>query len=387
MQRILFGSMVILCIVTSAVAQHNSSQPVGLKHLYRLDLLPRFRRSIEIGSISSYDRTGGNDDGFSGKYSFVTREDDGFVIAELKGPGIIYRIWTPTPTDDMLEFYFDGETKPRIGVPFRQLFTGTHPPFITPLVGYGGGGFYSYVPLAYHKSCKIKIRAKRIQFYQINYARYGDDVPIASWTPRDDHQAVYKQISDLFSKAGMDISRWTTPPDAAAKIVKSRVVLASGSSATLFETHTGGRIVGLRIAPASALIGKDRDIVLRIRWDDQRQLAVNCPAGDFFGFAWGRPAMASLLLGTAHDTCYCYFPMPFDRSSKVELVSQRTGGPPLRLRAETITVPVKRAPDEGWFYAVWRRENPTKKGVPYTFLDTRGKGHVVGCVLQAQGMV
>ncbi len=48
MPRILFSSMATLCIAASAVAQHNRSQPVGLKHLYRLDLLPRFRRSIEI---------------------------------------------------------------------------------------------------------------------------------------------------------------------------------------------------------------------------------------------------------------------------------------------------------------------------------------------------
>ena len=61
--------------------------------------------------VSSYDRTGGNDDGFSGKYSFIRKEGDALVIADLKGPGVIYRIWTPTPTDDYLEFYLDGVLK------------------------------------------------------------------------------------------------------------------------------------------------------------------------------------------------------------------------------------------------------------------------------------
>ena len=107
-------------------------------------MLPRFKRSVRVGSFSSYDRTGGNDDGFSGAYSFVRKDGEGLVLAELDGPGAIYRIWTPTPTDDVLAFYFDGEAEPRLEIPFRQLFTGEREPFVSPVVGYGAGGFYCY---------------------------------------------------------------------------------------------------------------------------------------------------------------------------------------------------------------------------------------------------
>src|ERR1044071_7612358 len=113
---------------------------IGLAELTRLDLLPRFKPSVKVASISSYDRTGGNDDGFSGKYSFVRKEGDGLVIADLKGPGAIYRIWTPTPTDDPIEFYFDGETSPRVRMKYRALFDGSQPPFVAPLSGFGSGG-------------------------------------------------------------------------------------------------------------------------------------------------------------------------------------------------------------------------------------------------------
>src|ERR1700757_2455373 len=47
---------------------------LGPEQLYRLDRLPMFKTSVKIGSVSSYDRTGGNDDGFSGKYSFVRKD-------------------------------------------------------------------------------------------------------------------------------------------------------------------------------------------------------------------------------------------------------------------------------------------------------------------------
>lgn len=44
---------------------------IGIEQLHRLDLLPAFRRTVKIGAVTSYDRSGGNDDGFSGKSSFV----------------------------------------------------------------------------------------------------------------------------------------------------------------------------------------------------------------------------------------------------------------------------------------------------------------------------
>ena len=95
-----FG-LITLSVTTffAVVPLHAVAQiPIGLEQVYRLDLLPQRKASTNIGSISSYDRTGGNDDGFSGKYSYIAKQDDGLVIADLKGPGVIYRIWTPTPT-------------------------------------------------------------------------------------------------------------------------------------------------------------------------------------------------------------------------------------------------------------------------------------------------
>jgi hypothetical protein len=99
----------------------------GIEELYRLDRMAILKPSLKVASISSYDRTGGNNDGFDGTYSFVRKEESGLVLADLAGPGVIYRIWTPTPTDDILEFYFDGEEQPRIQVPFRDLFMGKKP--------------------------------------------------------------------------------------------------------------------------------------------------------------------------------------------------------------------------------------------------------------------
>ena len=127
---------VLPCSVMQAGAQDNkSAMAYELRQLYRVDLLPEYRSNSKVELISTYDTTGGNDDGFSGKYSFVRKEGNYLVLADLKGPGVVNRIHTPTPTDKMLAFYFDGEKTPRIRVPFIELFSGKIKPFLKPLVG------------------------------------------------------------------------------------------------------------------------------------------------------------------------------------------------------------------------------------------------------------
>ena len=65
------------------------SQGIGIEDLGRLDRLPAFKSSSQVASVSSYDRSGGNDDGFSGKYSFVRKDPEGLALADLTGPGVI----------------------------------------------------------------------------------------------------------------------------------------------------------------------------------------------------------------------------------------------------------------------------------------------------------
>ena len=93
------------------------------------------------------------------------------VIADLEGPGIIQRIWTPTPTNDTMQFFFDGETVPRISLPFIDLFTGKEYPFLRPVVGNEVGGYYCYIPIPYKSSCKILLKGERMQFIQIQYRK------------------------------------------------------------------------------------------------------------------------------------------------------------------------------------------------------------------------
>ncbi len=375
--------------VAPGVVSATYTAAVGIDELARLDLLPRFRRSVRVGLVSSYDRTGGNDDGFSGKYSFVRKEPGGLVLADLEGPGAITRIHTPTPTDDVVEFYFDGEAAPRLSLKVNELFDGTRPPFVAPLVGSGVGGYTCYVPLTYRRSCKIFLRAESFQFYDINYAVYPEGVEVATYEdpPSPEFMARVGKAAALLARTGTDISDVLVPAGAKVETKTARATLPPGAKATIFESRKAGRIVGLRLGPAATFAGAERDILLRAYWDGAAEPAVDSPVGDLFGYSFGEPAVRSLMLGTADDGAnYIYFPMPYGRSARIELVSERSGGAAVEVEATVVTANAGKRADEGRFYARWRRENPCVEGRPFTYLRTEGRGHVVGVILQAQGL-
>src|SRR6478672_8516045 len=143
-----------------------------LRQLHDFELLPQYREDTKVYQISSYDTTGGNNDGFGGTYSFVRKDGNFHVLADLKGPGVVNRIATPTPTNGMLAFYFDGESSPRIRVPYIELFSGKHFPFVKPLVGNEVGGYYCYYPIVFNKSLKIVYEGADMRFHQIQYRSY-----------------------------------------------------------------------------------------------------------------------------------------------------------------------------------------------------------------------
>ncbi len=271
-----------------------------------------------------------------------------------------------------------------------ELFDGTRPPFVEPLVGSGVGGYTSYVPLTYRKSCKIVIKADSFQFYDINYAVFPAGAAIETYTdpPGPDFMAEVGKAAEMLGRAGTDISGALVPDGTSVSTKVVKASLLPGGNAVLYKTSRPGRIVGLRIGPAAAFAGGERDILIRAYWDGEAAPAVDCPVGDLFGYSFGDPAARSLMFGTTDaGVNYLYFPMPFAAAAQIELVSERAAGTaPVDIEAEIVTAPIGKAPDEGRFYARWRRENPCAPGRPYTYLRTTGRGHVVGVILQAQGL-
>lgn len=152
-------------------------EPSGsIDELYQIENLPQLRLGTTCKMFSSYDRTGGNDDGFTGTYSKLREENGNSVIAEMQGAGCIQRIWfthSVMNQDGLLNrasehimIYLDGKEKPVLDVPLEKLFSGELEQFPKPLVGSALGGFYSYIPIPYNNGCKVVIQGTGVKYYQ-----------------------------------------------------------------------------------------------------------------------------------------------------------------------------------------------------------------------------
>ena len=183
MRKIILGFAVFLLINPLSAQKIESTVTKELEHLSNIGLLPHYRQNSDVAMLSSYDPTGGNDDGFSGKYSYIRKESENrLVMADLKGPGVIQRIWTPVPTQDTIAFYFDGEQEARIKMKFEDLFLAKKFPFVAPLVGNEIGGYYNYTPIPYSESCKIVYEGDGLKFHQIQYRTYKEGGDIQSFS-------------------------------------------------------------------------------------------------------------------------------------------------------------------------------------------------------------
>src|SRR5690606_16862891 len=197
--------------------------------------LPKYRSGQLVEQISSYDRTGGNDDGFDGTYSYIRREEGKLVIADLKGPGVVNRIWTPTPTDDLISFYFDGEEAPRLQIKFSDLFSGKVFPFVKPISGNEIGGYYCYVPIPYEKSLKIVFHGEKILFHQIQH-RNMPGTKVKSWTGdfSPDDRALLDEVSQLWSNISPTAQQFALGSSADVQVEEKTFTSAEDRS----EEHT-----------------------------------------------------------------------------------------------------------------------------------------------------
>ena len=362
-----------------------------LRKLIDIQDLPSYREGI-VTQVSSYDTTGGNEDGFAGKYSYLRKEKGKLVLADFKGPGVINRIWTPTPTKDTLEFYFDGERRPRLKVCFEDLFSGKVRPFVYPLCANEVGGYYCYFPFTFRKSCKIVLAGKHIQFHQIQCRSLeGYDVETFDGKDTAEITAVVDSVCALWSNLNPSMRDYARGKSAGPKCHEVQLSLSPGEEATLFSSDKGGRITGIELEAGHALETLYKDLIVKAIWDDDEDWAIHAPAADLFGYAYGRPAMRSILAGTVPGRSYLYLPAPYDSKARVSLhYGKRDDAPqaPLQIKARVFYDDIARDPGkEGRLYTCWRREIRPRDGKYYDFLKHAGRGHYVGTIHLAQGLV
>jgi len=356
----------LLCAVV--MMSDASGLPIGLGRLERLvETWPILEPGVQARYFSSFDRTGGNDDGFNGTYSALYVDAKGeHVIFEAEQPGCLYTLWFTSDQGGhgrlnwgRIRFYFDHEIEPRIDLEANELFDGKHPPFLKPLVAgnrESTGGYVSYVPLPFSQSLRITTE-RRAGFYNAFYHLYPHGTAVRSWTSSEDSGPVRK----LWEKA-LSGSLQGVPGE--------RQQVSAGE-----WSHRGSGVV-TRLAVRSESGFSERALRegrIQCEWDERA--AVDVPLGVFFGVGLAPTNVRSVAWFADKAKLVNVMPMPFWRSAKIRVTCP-----------DPVTVEVDLAPQRygqataGYLRAQYREERPTRLREDFEHADIRGAGKVIGVV-------
>ncbi len=382
LQQIYFGNAQKL--LARALAQ--LPPPTGLKSVQpgpppidlvttsgAVDHWPNIIPAVVARSFSSYDRAGGNDDGFRGTYSqlYAIAGNDQHIIFDARGPGALRTLWLAAmgdfPAGDIPRsgassiFYFDDETQPRIDLDCNELFDGTHAPFLAPLVAgphVSTGGYASWSDLAYQK--RLVITTEHLaRFYQAFYDTFPADWTVTTWTPG----AFDSALATRMSAAGFAQTPLTPIP-------------------LDWTTRGAGQIDVVRFTPKSApSIDALRAARITIAFDDASTAQINAPLGLFFGAGLGAAHLRAAAwamdppTATSPGVYEMHLPMPYFKSAHLS-VTGLDG-----------TLAIHRAPlganaeDLGILEAHETAAQPTVVDQDFVYADIGGAGKLVATAL------
>lgn len=331
-----------------------------------------------------------NNDGFSPQY--IRKEGDNEVLAEMEGPGVIWRIWSANPKEGHVKIYLDGNPEPVVNLPFNGYFDRSNAPFDHPALVYttAAQGHNSYVPIPYQKSCKIVAEPGWGQYYQFTYSTFpeGTQVPTFTREMSQEATAALQQVGDF-----LEDELGTNPAGSreGEETTSQTVTVPAGETVTVAELSGERAITSLRVkadfSNRAEEIAALRELVLQIRWDGEEQPSVWSPLGDFFGTAMGVNEYRSLMAGMTEEGFYAHWYMPFAEGATIELSND--GETDRTLEFEIVHAPLTRPVEElGRFHAKWHRdvESPAllaraDRWPDWTVLETTGRGRFCGMML------
>ncbi|MEM7395982.1 MAG: glycoside hydrolase family 172 protein, partial [Verrucomicrobiota bacterium] len=124
-----------------------------------------------------------------------------------------------------------------------------------------------------------------------------------------------------------------------------------------------------------------RELSLEWTWDDAPEPSVRVPFGDFFGNAFHPRRFSSLPLGKIGDRYITRFPMPYNKSARATIVNE--GNTELSFESGYGAALLFYGQPIRYFHAGWNGGASKRPGRPHQVLNTTGKGHLVGCYLNA----
>jgi Protein of unknown function (DUF2961). len=352
----------------------------------RTELASSYDRASRYDADSDrYIDWGANADGTG----VVRMEGEEAVLAEIEGPGCIWRIWSATVGRGHVRIYLDGAAEPAVDLPFEALFDGKHEPFTRPQLVYQttAMGYNNYTPIPFQRSCRIVAAKDWGKYYHFNYTRFapGTAVPTFRRTLSAEDAAALDEADRTLARAGENPG--AVPEEAR---VFQRAMIAWPGRATLAADLDGPRVI--RALRVRCKLPEDveaqrrvlREVAVRITWDGEAKPAVWSPLGDFFGSSAGAVPFRTLPVGLREDgTFYCFWRMPF--KSRAEIFVENDGAEPVEMTWEIEHAPLEHAMGDCLrFHAKWHGDVlPVRadRAPDWTLVQTSGIGRFVGTQL------
>ncbi|WP_143218979.1 DUF2961 domain-containing protein [Actinokineospora bangkokensis] len=246
---------------------------VGWQSYRQLDGLERLRVGEQSRQVSSFDRTGANDDGGFGTYSCLSSSAAGCVVAEDTGAGELTSLWfvgdVPAAergdpalaarvaalpadqraavragalADNTLTVELDGRTvlSGRIG----DIVDGrVGAPFVWPLVAgtlESRGGMSIKVPMPYRDSMRVSTGANPLYFH-VDHREFADTTGITTFDPADRALDVVARLQAYGTADPKPAAPGATTTDRTAD-------LAPGQASRLVSLPGPGRVTQLRLS-------------------------------------------------------------------------------------------------------------------------------------------
>jgi glycerophosphoryl diester phosphodiesterase len=127
-----------------------------------------------------------------------------------------------------------------------------------------------------------------------------------------------------------------------------------------------------------------RSLVLRAFWEGQEHPSIECPLGDFMGFAHGTLGDYESAVHSVGEMAGMNFwlPMPFAKRARLTLSNERDARTRLYYQVDYTLEALAETEDLGRLHVSFRREDPTTLGRDFEILSKRnGNGRFLGCVL------
>ncbi len=173
-----------------------------------------------------------------------------------------------------------------------------------------------------------------------------------------------------------------------------RYQIASGATQEVFSSRGPGIITHVWFTIGSGNRDLLKQIVLRMYWEENPKPSVETPIGDFFGLNLAQffNYESEFLSCSPIRALNSYFAMPFRRSARITVTNESSS----QIGAFYSNIDYQIVPalpdDATYFHAQYRQKAPNvamksfagqnlKGENNYVFVETRGKGHLMGVTL------